>query len=319
MRRGRASAAAALLLIAGLSGVANVGSAGFAQTTTTTGEKPKIEAKYDVDRIGDRGIGSGLNLYSLEREMALGRELARETEEYSRLVGDPVITAYVNRIGQKLAMHSDARMPFTIRVIDDEQVNAFALPGGFLYVNTGLILAAGSEAQLAGVMAHEIAHVAARHGTKAGTRAQIWSLASVPLVFFGGGAMYAIRSAADIIVPMSFLKFSRSAEREADLLGLEYAYASGYDPAEFVQFFEKLNAQDKKKKHSFIARAFATHPMTGDRIKAAQGEIAVYLRPKEDYVVDTSDFAEVQERLLEQSNSRKIQAKRGTNLTLRRK
>ena len=131
--------------------------------------------------------------------------------------------------------------------------------------------------------------------------------------------MYAIRSAADIIVPMSFLKFSRSAEREADLLGLEYAYASGYDPAEFVQFFEKLNAQDKKKKHSFIARAFATHPMTSDRIQAAQGEIAVYLRPKEDYVVDTSDFAEVQERLLEQSNSRKIQAKRGTNLTLRRK
>ena len=224
-------------------------------------------------------MGSGLDFYSLDREVALGRQLSQQVEMSARLVTDPVITEYVNRIGQNLVRNSDARVPFTIKVLDTEEVNAFALPGGFFYVNSGLILAADNEAELAGVMAHEIAHVAARHATKNMTRAQIWNMASVPL---------------------GFLKFSRDAEREADLLGLEYDYATGYDPQAFVEFFEKLNIE--KKKQSMVAKAFATHPMNVERIQAAQDEIRKYLPDRPEYVVDTSEFENVKARLASLEN-----------------
>jgi beta-barrel assembly-enhancing protease len=253
-------------------------------------------AKYDVGRIGERGIGNGVNFYSLEKERVLGRELAAEIETQSRLITDPVINEYVNRIGQVIVRNSDAKVPFTIKVVDDDQVNAFALPGGYFYVDSGLIMAADNEAELAGVMAHEVAHVAARHATRSATRAQIWNLASIPLIFFGGPAGYAVRQVAGLAVPMSFLKFSRDAEREADLLGLEYEYAAGYDPQAFVQFFEKLGLREKDK-HNVLAKAFATHPMNGDRIKRAQQAIASMLPGKEQYVVNTSQFEEIKIRM----------------------
>ena len=275
-------------------------------------------AKYDVKMIGERDIGRGMNFYSLEREQALGRELALEIESQSRMVTDPVVTEYINRIGQTLVRNSDARVPFTIKVVDNDEVNAFALPGGFFYVNTGLILAADNEAELAGVMAHEIAHVAARHATRNATKAQIWNMASIPLIFLGGPAGYAIREIAGLAIPMSFLKFSRDAEREADLLGVEYEYASGYDPAAFVQFFEKLHGKEKEK-HSFIAKAFTTHPMTADRIKRAQQEIGTMLPPKEEYVVDTSEFQEVKARLSALMLRHQIDAGQGPRPTLRRR
>lgn len=275
-------------------------------------------AKYDVSMIGERGIGKGMNFYSLEKEQALGRELASEIESQSRMVTDPLVTEYINRIGQTLVRNSDARVPFIIKVVDNDEVNAFALPGGFFYVNTGLILAADNEAELAGVMAHEIGHVAARHATKNATRAQIWNMASIPLIFLGGPAGYAVREIAGLAVPMSFLKFSRDAEREADLLGVEYEYASGYDPAAFVQFFEKLHAKQKEK-HSFIARAFTTHPMTGDRIKRAQEEIDTLLPPKDEYVVDTSEFQEVKAHLSALMLKHQIDAGQSPRPTLRKR
>ncbi len=253
-------------------------------------------AKYDVARIGERGIGEGVNFYSLDKERQLGRELAAEIETQSRLITDPIITEYVNRIGQSIVRNSDAKVPFIIKVVDDDEVNAFALPGGYFYVDSGLIMAADNEAELAGVMAHEVAHVAARHATRSATRAQIWNMASIPLIFFGGPAGYAVRQVAGLAVPMSFLKFSRDAEREADLLGLEYEYASGYDPQSFVQFFERLEAREKEK-HNMLAKAFATHPMNGDRIKRAQKAIATLLPARQQYVVDTSQFEDVKIRL----------------------
>ena len=173
-----------------------------------------LPAKYDVSQIGQRNVGSGLDFYSLDREVALGHELSQQVEQQARLVTDPVVTEYVNRIGQNLVRNSDARVPFTIKVLDNDEVNAFALPGGFFYVDSGLILAADNEAELAGVMAHEIAHVAARHATKNMTRAQIWNIASVPLIFIGGPVAYAISEVASLAVPLGFLKFSRDAERE---------------------------------------------------------------------------------------------------------
>jgi predicted Zn-dependent protease len=281
-------------------------------------EHERIPLKYDVTRIGQRGIGSGMNFYSIEKEQALGRELAQQVEQTSRLITDPVVTEYVNRVGQNIVRNSDAKVPFTIKVIDDETVNAFALPGGFFYVNSGLILAAENEAELAGVMAHEIAHVAARHATKQATKGQIMNLASIPLIFFGGPAGFAVREAAGFAVPMSFLKFSRDNEREADLLGVEYAYAAGYDPAEFVHFFETLKAREKKKA-STIAKAFSTHPMTEDRIHRAQNEIEDLLPPKQEYIVTTSEFDQVKVRLAHILNRGNIYGGDADKPTLRRR
>lgn len=272
---------------------------------TVSDSKPKIPAKYDVTRIGERGIGKGVNFYSLDKEMMLGRELSHDVESSAKMFTDPVVNEFVNRLGQRLARNSDTQVPLTVKIIDSDEINAFALPGGFLYVNTGLILAADSESELAGVMSHEIAHIAARHATRNLTKGELWNLASIPLVFVGGAAGYAIQQAAGIAVPMSILKFSRDAEREADLLGMQYEYASGYDPSSFVGFFEKLNAKEKKHK-GFLSKAFSTHPMTDDRIKRAQDEMETMLPDREQYVVDTSEFQEVKARLASMLNGRRL-------------
>lgn len=251
----------------------------------------------DLENIGKRDINKGSwNLWSIEREMSLGRYLAEGVERSSRLLQDPLVTEYVNRVAQNLVRNSDAKVPFIIKVIDSDEINAFALPGGFFYVNTGLILAADNEAELAGVMAHEIAHVAARHATKQATKAQIVNWLSIPLIFIGGPVGYAISQTASLAIPLTFLKFSRNAEREADFLGLEYAYRTGYDPLAFIEFFEKVKAKEKEKKGT-IPKAFSTHPLTEDRIKRAQQEINQVLMPREDYIVDTSEFAQIKVRL----------------------
>ncbi len=262
----------------------------------------------NVEAIGNRNIGKGGGLgnwYSLDKEIQIGKEYASQVDQSSRMVQDPVVNEYVNRIGQNLVRNSDARVPFTIKVIDSDEVNAFALPGGFFYVNTGLVLAADEEAELAGVMAHEIAHVAARHATRQATRGQLLNLASIPLIFVGGGLGYGIRMAAGLGLPLTFLTFSRGFEAEADCLGIQYLYASGYDPQAFVQFFEKLQAREKKKPGT-LAKAFSTHPQTPDRIAKSQEEIAKVLPAKDQYVVTTSEFDEVKSRLAALQNRRKL-------------
>src|SRR5262245_54973984 len=234
---------------------------------------PRKEKNSDIENIGKRDVNSGqVNFLSLEREIALGRQLAREVEQTSKLVDDRDVAEYVNRIGQNIVRNSDAKVPFVIKVIESDEINALALPGGFFYVNTGLILAAHEEAELAGVMAHEIAHVAARHGTEQYTKAQIFNIASLPLIFVGGPVGYGIRQAAALLIPLQFLRFSRGAEREADFLGVEYLYKAGYDPTAFVSFFEDVQAQEKRRP-GILARAFSTHPPTKERIQKSQNEI----------------------------------------------
>jgi predicted Zn-dependent protease len=263
--------------------------------------------KNDVDAIGNRKIGGrGMgNWYTLEGEIRMGKEYAQQVEASVKLIQDPVVTEYVNRIGQNLVRNSDAQVPFTIKVIDADDINAFALPGGFFYVNSGLILAADEEAELAGVMAHEIAHVAARHATRQMTRSQWANIGTIPLIFMGGGIGYAVRSAAGIGLPMTFLTFQRGFEAEADYLGLQYMYKTGYDPQAFINFFEKVQAQEKKKPGT-LAKAFSTHPQTPDRISKSQEEISQILPARPQYLVTTSEFDDVKARLAALENRRKV-------------
>jgi predicted Zn-dependent protease len=222
--------------------------------------------------------------------------MAQEVELESHVLNDTVVSEYVNRLGQNIVRNSDATVPFTIKVLDSDDVNAFALPGGFLYVNSGLILKAANEAELAGVLAHEIAHVAARHGTRQATRGELLDYATIALVFAGGWAGYVIREAAGFAIPLGFLKFSRGMESEADLLGLEYMYKTGYDPNAMLDFFEKLQTADKHRPGT-IAAAFSSHPMTGTRIRDTQRNIQKVLKPQPQYVLDTSEFQSVKMRL----------------------
>jgi beta-barrel assembly-enhancing protease len=277
-------------------------------------------SKNDVDAIGNRKVGGrGMgNWYSLESEIRMGKEYAMQVEASVKLVQDPVINEYVNRIGQNLVRNSDAQVPFTIKVIDSDEVNAFALPGGFFYVNSGLILAADEEAELAGVMAHEIAHVAARHTMRQMTRMQWARIGTLPLIFVGGGVGYAIYEAAGIGIPLTFMKFQRDFEAEADYLGVQYMYKTGYDPQAFVSFFEKLQAKEKKKPGT-LAKAFASHPQTPDRIEKSQQEIGKILPARAQYVVSTSEFDDVKSRLAVIENRHKVlEEKDGNRPSLRR-
>jgi len=265
------------------------------------------DPKKDPDQIGNRNVSGKVNFYSLEKEMAIGKSLAADVERQSKIITDPVIAEYVNRVGQNLVRNSDAKVPFTIKVIDGEEVNAFALPGGYFFVYAGLLLRADNEAELAGVMAHEIAHVAARHGTRQATRGEIAQLGMIPVMIMSGGwTGYGIYQAANILIPVTFLKFSRGFESEADMLGLEYMYKTGYDPTAFVDFFEKIETLEKRKPGT-MAKVFSTHPMTDDRIKAAQKNIQDLLKAKPEYVVTTSEFNDVKARLLAMHNRRRIE------------
>jgi hypothetical protein len=274
----------------------------------------------DVDAIGNRKVGGrGLgDWYSLETEIKVGKQYAMQVDNSVKMITDPVVTEYVNRIGQNLVRNSDAQVPFTIKVIDSDEINAFALPGGFFYVNSGLILAADEEAELAGVMAHEIAHVCARHQMRQMTRANWAQIGTLPLIFVGGGIGYAVYEGAGLGLPLTFMKFQRNFEAEADFLGLQYMYKTGYDPQAFISFFEKIQAQEKKKPGT-LAKAFASHPQTPDRIEKSQQEIATILPAKTQYIVSTSEFDEVKGRLAMIENRHKvIDTKDASKPTLRR-
>ncbi len=260
----------------------------------------------DPDEIGNRDVSKGVNFYSVEKEIALGKQMAQEVERQAKIVDDPIVAEYVNRIGQNLVRNSDAKVPFTIKVIDSEEINAFALPGGFFFVNTGILLNADNEAEMAGVMAHEIGHVAARHGTRQATRGEIAQIASiVPLIALGGMAGYGIYQATRLAVPLGFLRFSRAFESEADMLGIEYMYKAGYDPGAFVDFFEKVQSLEKRKPGT-MSKLFSSHPPTADRIKHSQEVIQRDLKAKPEYVISTSEFNDVKTRTMAMHNSRKV-------------
>jgi predicted Zn-dependent protease len=275
----------------------------------------------DVNAVGTRNIGGrGVgNWYSTEGEIKMGKGYADEIEKSTKLITDPVVTEYVNRIGQNIVKNSDCKVPFTIKVIDTDEINAMALPGGFFYVNSGLILAADEEAELAGVMAHETAHVCAHHAAREMTRMNYVQLGSIPLIMMTGYSWtgYGIYEAINIAIPMTFLMFSREFEGQADYLGVQYMYRAGYDPQAFVTFFEKIQNLEKQKPGA-VAKAFSNHPQTPDRIQHTQEEIAKILPAKDEYLVTTSEFDDVKTRLARIENKRKLLDPKNGKPTLRR-
>ncbi len=261
----------------------------------------------DVGAVGNRDIGGrGMgNWYSVDSEIKMGKMYASEVDKSSRFITDSVVNEYVNRVGQNIVKNSDCKVPFTIKIIDSDEINAFALPGGFFYVNSGLILNADEEAELAGVMAHETAHVCAHHAAREMTRMNYAQLGTIPLIFLGGWTGYGIYEAAGLAVPMTFLMFSREFEAQADYLGVQYMYRAGYDPQAFISFFEKVQALEKRKP-GLVAKAFADHPQTPDRILHSQEEIARILPARDEYTVTTSEFDDVKARLARIENKRRL-------------
>lgn len=270
----------------------------------------------DIDAIGIRNVGCSRsigNWYGIENQIAMGKEYSTKVESTSKLLNDPEVTDYVNRLGQNLVRNSDAQVAFTIKVIDSDNINAFALPGGFFYIDSGLIAAADNEAELAGVMAHEIAHVAACHAARGRTRTTLMDMASIPLSMISGPVGFGIYEAFTVSKPFTFLKFSRNFEAEADFLGVQYMYKAGYDPQALTSFFEKIKAIEGSKQNR-VARAFETHPQTADRIEKTQEEINTLLPPEAEYKVDSSEFEEVKAKLYREE----IRHPSGGRPTLRR-
>ena len=269
--------------------------------------KVKPGSIEDVSAVGNRDIGArGMgNWYSVDTEIKMGKMYATEIEKSTKFITDPVVVEYVNRVGQNIVKNSDCKVPFTIKIIDSDEINAMALPGGFFYVNSGLILNADEEAELAGVMAHETAHVCAHHAVREQTRMNYAQLSTIPLIFIGGWTGYGIYEAAGLAVPMTFLKFSRDFEAQADYLGVQYMYRAGYDPQAFISFFEKVQALEKRKP-GLVAKAFSDHPQTPDRILHSQEEIAHILPARDEYTVTTSEFDDIKARLARIENKRRL-------------
>lgn len=314
-----ASFAIALAMLAAPMALARDNEKKAEQAKSETNKKVEpLKEKENPLMIGKRDINKGnLDFYSLEKETNLGRQLAAEIDGQAKFVTDPVITEYINRIGQNIALRSDAKIPFIIKVLDSADINAFALPGGFLYVNSGLVLAADNEAEVVGVMAHEIAHVAARHGVEQASKGRLFQYLSIPLIFVGGPLGAIAQNAVGILVPLTFLKFSRGAEEEADRLGLQYMWAAGYDPTSMLSFFEKLKSGEKKKPGT-IEKVFSTHPATGNRIEKARTLLARFPE-RDEYMLSTSEFNNVKERLLAITNQSKLGNGDNNGPTLKRK
>ncbi len=277
------------------------------------------DKKNDVDDIGDRKVAHR-SIISQEKEIAIGKQYADQIDKEAKILKDPVINEYVNRVAQNLARNSDLTIPLTIKVIDDPSINAFTLPGGFMYLNTGTLLAADEEDQVAGVIAHEIGHAAARHWASSMTKQTILQFSMLPLMFIPmSAAVYmGVMEAYMNGVPLAFLKFSRKDEQEADYLGLQYMYKSGYDPNAFVGFFGKVMDEERRSPGS-MAKVFADHPPTGDRIIASEEEIQKILPKKPEYLVSTSEFDDIKARLQTVMTQHKRQQKSDSGPTLRKK
>ena len=275
------------------------------------------DKKKDPNAIGDRNVAAGANFYSLEKEIALGKQLSIEVRKQARIVDDPIAAEYLNRLGQNLVRNSDVTFPVSFTLVDADEINAFTLPGGFIFVNTAVLRLSDNEAELASVLAHELGHAAARHATRQATRDQMISMGTLPLAVFGGVAGLAVRQAAGLMAPMAFFHFSRAFETEADLLGIQYLWKAGYDPNASVDLFERVESTERRQPGA-VSRLFRTHPLTPDRIEKTQHNINALLPRQAEYVINTSEYEAVRERLAQLSALQKADPKDAAKPTLRR-
>ncbi len=275
------------------------------------------DKRKDPAEIGDRKVSGRLNVYSIEQELALGRQLAIEVRKEARIVDDPIVAEYLNRLGQNLARHSDVGFPVSFTLIEADDVNAFTLPGGFIFINTGTLRLSDNEAELASVLAHELGHAAARHATRQATRNDLISAGTLPLVLFGGWTGLLTRQAASLASPMFMFHFSRAFETEADLLGIQYLWSAGYDPSASVDMFERVESTERSHPGS-VSKLFRTHPLTSDRIEKTQKDIDELLPGRTEYVINTSEYEAVRARLADLSLQHKPDAKDREHPTLRR-
>jgi len=292
--------------------------AGAQDSASTNKVKPK-SPKDDPDAIGDRDVCNGINFYGLNTEIAMGKQMAQVVQRDSRILDDPIVTEYVNRTVQNLVRSSDVKIPVSVQVVDGDEINAFTLPGGFIFVNTGLLLAANSEAEFAGALAHEVAHVACRHVTRQVTNGDLTRIgATVASIVLGGWAGYAARQGAGVALPIQYYRFSQKYEADADFYGLQYMYKAGYDPSELVGFFERIESMERNKPGT-LGKFFSTHPMTESRIRKSQEEIDKDLNDRPEYVVNTSEFNDVKARLAAMHDRRMVDAIDSTRPVLQRR
>ncbi|HEY3839856.1 MAG TPA: M48 family metallopeptidase [Bryobacteraceae bacterium] len=290
--------------------------AGLALSTAIAFAAPDDSVKKDPEAIGTRKVDGGINFYSVEKEIALGKQLAIEVQRQAKLLEDPIVNEYINRLTQNLTRNSDVKFPVTVKVIDDDVINAFTLPGGFLFVNTGLIRLSESESELASAISHELGHVAARHYTRQVSRGDLINGASIPLIFLGGIPGMAARELAQIGLPMGMFKFSRDFETEADVLGIQYLYKTGYDPTAAIDMFERVAAMQQKQPGA-VSQLFNTHPLTTDRIAKTQKNIEQNLPARAEYVVNTSEYEEMRTRLIGLQERRKVNEKPAPTLMVK--
>jgi predicted Zn-dependent protease len=285
--------------IRSMAAIAALASVSLAARPLPGGEKNK-----DPNEIGNRDVSKGLNFYSLEQEMALGRQLSAEVARQAHLIDDPIVSEYINRLGQNLARNSDVTFPVRFTLLEADEINAFTLPGGFIYVNTGTFRLSDNEAELASVMAHELGHAAARHATRQMTRGDLATLAQIPLLVSGGWAGLGARQAANAAMPMAFFKFSRNFESEADTLGLQYLWKTGYDPTAALDMFERIESTERRQPGA-VSKLFRSHPLTPDRIAKTQKNIEEMLPERKEYVLNTSEYEDVRERLADLGHAAK--------------
>ena len=272
------------------------------------------DKKKDPNQIGDRNVSKGLNFYSLAQELALGKQLAIEVQRETKIVDDPILSEYINRLGQNLVRNSDVTFPVSFQLIEGDEINAFTLPGGYIFINTALVELSGNEAELASALAHELGHAAARHATRQASRDRLMNIGTLPLAVLGGPLAHLGTNA---MMPLASMKFSREFESEADLLGIQYLWKAGYDPNASVDLFEALASTEKRQPGS-VAKLFRAHPLTPDRIEKTQKNIDELLPSRPEYVLNTSEYEDVRARLKELAHERKPESKEHARPTLKR-
>jgi len=282
------------------------GSQALASAHPQSRERSKSDA--DINAIGNRHIARGVNFYSVQHEKDLGKSLADEVERSAKLMQDPSVIEYVEKVAQNVTKHSDAEIPITVRVIDSDAVTTFTLAGGYQYVSRGLLLKLENEGELASVLARGIAHTALRSATTQATKAQLMA-ATVPVLASGPSSSSARQAPTTSLIQ---LKMKRDDELDADYFGIEYVYKAGYDPECFTSFLQRIWGFNATAANDSVSKVFGTYPPLDERLAALKKEISKILPPRDGAIISTPEFDEFKEHLQAYKSNELNQPPKGT-------